>query len=347
MKKSFRERFMNKKVKAFGLVLAMAAFALAQEPAAPAAQPAENAAPAVAAEAPAEPAVAQNAAPAAAAPAETVEAEQAPVAEPAAEPAPAAEPVAETAEPVAEPEQYGDMPAPMAVRGVDASSVPYNEEPIAEPKAVRGKESPRATTEPVPMRFTFGAQAFLGTNTLYANDWDFDESYSGIAWKAGLFAIFPLNAYMMGFKIGVLYDHSDASATYIYSSDYTKEMNVKFKMDRISVPFLFTLKSPYSSFTLDFGAQVSIPVQDNFKYSYEYSADSTIKRSADMIDLDYRSSVDFALVLGLTIKANRYMSFDIRYECGFSNFYEDVPLVWRLNELTSSTLLLGLSFYAF
>jgi hypothetical protein len=239
------------------------------------------------------------------------------------------------------------MPAPMAVRGVDASSVPYNEEPIAEPKAVRGKESSRATTEPVPMRFTFGAQAFLGTNTLYANDWDFDESYSGIAWKAGLFAIFPLNAYMMGFKIGVLYDHSDASATYIYSSDYTKEMNVKFKMDRISVPFLFTLKSPYSSFTLDFGAQVSIPVQDNFKYSYEYSADSTIKRSADMIDLDYRSSVDFALVLGLTIKANRYMSFDIRYECGFSNFYEDVPLVWRLNELTSSTLLLGLSFYAF
>ena len=336
MKKSFRERFMNKKVKAFGLVLAMAAFALAQEPAAPAAQPAENAAPAVAAEAPAEPAVAENAAPEAAAPAETVEAEQAPVAEPAAEPAPAAEP-----------EQYGDMPAPMAVRGVDASSVPYNEEPIAEPKAVRGKESSRATTEPVPMRFTFGAQAFLGTNTLYANDWDFDESYSGIAWKAGLFAIFPLNAYMMGFKIGVLYDHSDASATYIYSSDYTKEMNVKFKMDRISVPFLFTLKSPYSSFTLDFGAQVSIPVQDNFKYSYEYSADSTIKRSADMIDLDYRSSVDFALVLGLTIKANRYMSFDIRYECGFSNFYEDVPLVWRLNELTSSTLLLGLSFYAF
>ena len=35
------------------------------------------------------------------------------------------------------------------------------------------------------------------------------------------------------------------------------------------------------------------------------------------------------------------------HSIGLSNFYEDVPLVWRLNELTSSTLLLGLSFYAF
>ena len=195
------------------------------------------------------------------------------------------------------------------------------------------------------MKFTFGGQAFIGTNTLFADDWSMDESYSGIAWKAGLFAIFPLNANMMGFKVGVLYDHSDASATY-YNVDFKKDMNVKFKMDRISLPFLFTLKSPYSSFTLDFGAQVSIPVRDRFKYSYGESSSSTEYHTADMIDLEYRNSVDFGLLLGLTIKANRYMSFDIRYECGFSNFYQDVPMAWRLNELTSSTLLLGLSFYA-
>ena len=344
MKKSFRERFMNKKVKAFGLVLAMAAFALAQEPAAPAAQPAENAAPAVAAEAPAEPAVAENAAPEAAAPAEAAEAQAVPAAEPVAEAAPAAEPAEEPAAPVVDPDQLGDMPAPVAVRGVDASASPYYEEPApAQPRAER--TSSRPASEPIPMKFTFGGQAFIGTNTLFADDWSMDESYSGIAWKAGLFAIFPLNANMMGFKVGVLYDHSDASATY-YNVDFKKDMNVKFKMDRISLPFLFTLKSPYSSFTLDFGAQVSIPVRDRFKYSYDESSSSTEYHTADMIDLEYRNSVDFGLLLGLTIKANRYMSFDIRYECGFSNFYQDVPMAWRLNELTSSTLLRGLSFYA-
>ena len=344
MKKSFRERFMNKKVKAFGLVLAMAAFALAQEPAAPAAQPAENAAPAVAAEAPAEPAVAENAAPEAAAPAEAAEAQAVPAAEPVAEAAPAEEPAEEPAAPVVDPDQLGDMPAPVAVRGVDASASPYYEEPApAQTRAER--TSSRPASEPIPMKFTFGGQAFIGTNTLFADDWSMDESYSGIAWKAGLFAIFPLNANMMGFKVGVLYDHSDASATY-YNVDFKKDMNVKFKMDRISLPFLFTLKSPYSSFTLDFGAQVSIPVRDRFKYSYDESSSSTEYHTADMIDLEYRNSVDFGLLLGLTIKANRYMSFDIRYECGFSNFYQDVPMAWRLNELTSSTLLLGLSFYA-
>lgn len=344
MKKAFMEGFMNKKVKAFGLVLAMAAFALAQEPAAPAAQPAENAAPAVAAEAPAEPAVAENAAPEAAAPAEAAEAQAVPAAEPVAEAAPAEEPAEEPAAPVVDPDQFGDMPAPVAVRGVDASASPYYEEPApAQPRAER--TSSRPASEPIPMKFTFGGQAFIGTNTLFADDWSMDESYSGIAWKAGLFAIFPLNANMMGFKVGVLYDHSDASATY-YNVDFKKDMNVKFKMDRISLPFLFTLKSPYSSFTLDFGAQVSIPVRDRFKYSYDESSSSTEYHTADMIDLEYRNSVDFGLLLGLTIKANRYMSFDIRYECGFSNFYQDVPMAWRLNELTSSTLLLGLSFYA-
>ena len=344
MKKAFMEGFMNKKLTAFGIVLAMAAFAMAQEPAAPAAQPAENAAPAVAAEAPAEPAVAENAAPEAAAPAEAVEAQPAPAAEPVAEAAPAAEPAEEPVAPVVEPDQFGDMPAPVAVRGVDASASPYYDEPApVQPKAE--KRSSRPVSEPIPMKFTFGGQAFLGTNTIFADDWNMDESYSGIAWKAGLFAIFPLNATMMGFKIAVLYDHSDASATY-YNVNFKRDMNIKFKMDRISVPLLFTLKSPYSSFTLDFGAQVSIPVQDRFKYSYEESS-GTEYHTADMIDLDYRNSVDFGLLLGLTIKANRYMSFDIRYECGVSNFYEDVPMDWRLNELTASTLLLGLSFYAF
>lgn len=337
---------MNMKLRAFGLVLVTAAFALAQEPAAaPAAEPAatevaapeaatESAPAAAPTEVAAEPAPVEQAAPA-----ETAEAPAEPqTAEPKA--APVEEPVAQTAEPA----DLGDMPAPVAVRGVDASATPYYDESAAKPK--KEPKSYRPAADLVPMKFTFGGQGFLGTNTLYANDWDSDESYSGIAWKAGLFAIFPLNEYMMGFKIGVLFDHSDASASYLYGANMNKEMSVKFKQDRISVPLLFTVKSPYSSFTLDFGAQISIPVQDEFGFLKEGSNDDMKWEWYDMMD-QYRQSPDFALLLGVTIKANRYMSFDIRYEFGFSNLYEGLPNGWRFNALTANTLLLGLSFYAF
>ena len=341
---------MNKKVTTLGIVMVSAVLAFAQAPAtAPAAQPAE--APAVAAEAPAEPApVAEAPAPApsdvVAAPVEQPAAESAPVVQE----APVAEPVEAQPAPVVESDLYGDMPAPVAVRGVDASTgeVYGNPAPVVVRKPAPRKAEYRPSRERVPMKFTFGAQGFIGMNTLYEDN-DYNESYSGVAWKVGAFALFPLNEYMMGFKIGALFDHSDASALYPYSNE--KEVRVKFKMDRISVPMLFVLKSPYSSFTIDFGAQVSIPVRDEFIYSYEmYNSDTKqtemTTRNADMIGLDYRASADFSLVLGLTIKANRYMSFDIRYEYGFSNFYENVPS-WRINELSSSTLLLGFSFYAF
>jgi hypothetical protein len=90
--------------------------------------------------------------------------------------------------------------------------------------------------------------------------------------------------------------------------------------------------------------QVSVPVQDTFKYSYEKADGTPVNGNADMIDLDYRNSMDFALLLGLSIKANNYLSFDIRYECGISNAYDGVP-GWRINELTSNTFLFGISFY--
>lgn len=350
------EGYMNKKVTTLGIVMVTAALAFAQAPAsAPAAQPADAAAPATAVEEPAAPAPAAEAP--APAPSEVV---AEPAEQPAVEPAPVlqetpvAAPVEAQAAPVTEADLYGDMPAPAAVRGVDPSTGEVYGAPAPAPVVRRTAPAARPaeyrpSSEPVPMKFTFGVQGFIGMNTLFSNDWDFDESYSGIAWKAGAFALFPLNEYMMGFKIGALFDHSDASALYPYSNE--KEVRVKFKMDRISVPMLFVLKSPYSSFTIDFGAQVSIPVRDEFIYSYEmYNSDTKqtemTTRNADMIGLDYRASADFSLLLGLTIKANRYMSFDIRYEYGFSNFYENVPS-WRINELSSSTLLLGFSFYAF
>ena len=344
---------MNTKMKSFGFVLALTAFAMAQD-AAPAAEPAAPAQ---------ETAAVQEAAPAEAAPAapaqepaaepqtvaqETAPAEPAPAPEAAPAPAPA-----ETAAPAQQPAPQpapvadeGDMPAPMAVRGVDAESQPvYGAQTTAPVETtVRETRVYRLKAEPIPMKFTFGVQGFAGMNSIFDNNWDFDESYDGVAWKAGLFAVIPLNEYTMGFRIGALYDHSDASATYSYGSNYSKEANVKFKMDRVSIPLLFMLKSMYSSFSFDFGMQVSVPVQDTFKYSYEKSNGDPVNGNADMIDLDYRNSMDFALLLGLSIKANNYLSFDIRYECGISNIYEGVP-GWRINEITANTFLFGISFY--
>lgn len=347
---------MNTKMKSFGIVLALAAFAMAQD-AAPAA---ETAAPAP------ETAAVQEAAPAEAAPAAPAQ-DPAAVTEPAAETAPEApqavaqetapaEPApapVETAAPAPQPEPQpapvadeGDMPAPKAVRGVDAESQPvYGAQTTAPVETtVRETRVYRLKAEPIPMKFSFGVQGFAGMNTLFDNNWDFEESYNGVAWKAGLFAVVPLNEYTMGFKLGALFDHSEASASYSYGSDYSKEAHVKFKMDRVTIPLLFMLKSMYSSFSFDFGMQVSVPVQDTFKYSYEKADGTPVNGNADMIDLDYRNSMDFALLLGLSIKANNYLSFDIRYECGISNAYDGVP-GWRINELTSNTFLFGISFY--
>ena len=339
---------MNTKIKSFGFVLALTAFAMAQE----AAPVADAAAPA------AEPAVAAPAPEATEAPIEEekVATEETPSATPEAT-APASQETSEVAAqepapteqvaPAAEPESVNDaMPAPKAVRGVDAEAQPVYAEaqPAPAPVAVPETRVYRIKADPVPMKFTFGAQGFIGTNTLFDNNWDYSESYSGIAWKAGLFAVIPLNEYTMGFKIGALFDYSDASATYLYGSGYNDEAQVKFKQQRITVPLLFMLKSTYSNFSFDFGVQFSVPVQDEFKYSYEKSDGTPVSGNADMIDLDYRSSMDFAMLLGLCIKANRYMSFDIRYEFGFSNLYDSVP-GWRINDLTTSTLLFGLSFY--
>jgi len=379
-------------MKTFGFVLAAAALVFAETAAPVTATPSAAPAPEAVATAPAPEAVAPQQAPAVAAPApenapaaagnaapqqapaeavatspapEAVAPQQAPAeaspatAEnaPAPENAPAASPAeaSPVAERPAEEPLPEEMPAPMAVRGVDPEAEPVYAEreplPPREPRPapvepeVRKARVYRVQAEPVPMKFTFGAQGFIGTNTLYDSNWDFDESYSGIAWKAGLFAVIPLNDYTMGFRIGALYDYSDASASYFYGENYSQEAHVKFKMQRISVPMLFMLKSMYSTFSFDFGVQFSVPVVDNFKYSYDGSDGTPVNGNADMIDLDYRSSMDFALLLGLSIKANRYMSFDIRYECGFSNLYDSVP-GWRINDLTSNTLLFGISFYA-
>lgn len=303
----------------------------------------------------AEEAVAENSAPAAPEPgaaevtapgtAESVESAPQP-AEPVVEPAaePVADAVAEPAPTEAEPVMDGEVPAPRAVRGVPADA------PAGYPYAEEAKPAPEAPAfrrpDPVPMTFSAGVQAFIGMSNLYDNNWDLNESYDGVEWKAGAFVLIPLNEYTMGFRIGAFYSRSETSASYAYTSDLSKEAHVKFKQDKVDVPLLFVLKPTYSRFTIDMGAQVSIPVRDEFKYSYEKSNGDQVNRKADMIDLDYRASMDFALVFGFSIRANKYLSFDLRTDCGFSNNYEGVP-GWRINDLTRTSLMLGLSIYAF
>jgi hypothetical protein len=291
--------------------------------------------------------VAEEQAPATSAPA-AVEAAAPAAEEPAAPPAVAetpAEPVQEPApEAVSSPVVEGDeVPAPMAVRGVPADApagYPYAEQPQSAAAPARHK------LEPVPMAFSAGVQAFVGMSNLYDNNWSLTESYDGAEWKAGAFVLIPLNEYTMGFRLGAFYSRSETSASYAYSSDYSKEAHLKFKQDRVDVPLLFVLKPSYSRFMIDLGAQVSFPVRDVFKYSYEKSNGEQVSKKADMIDLDYRASMDFALVFGFSIRANQYISFDLRTDCGFSNSYEGVP-GWRINDLSRTSLLLGLSIYAF
>ena len=334
---------MNITMKTLGIAFALAAAVFAVEPATPPA-PSEEA-PAVEQGAPeaAEPAV-EAAAPAPEATAEPAPAEAASVEPPAEQPAPA-EPVAEPAmEAAAEPEMEGEMPAPKAVRGVPADApagYPYAE-PARKAPPMPGPRRP----EPVPMEFSAGVQAFVGMSNLYDNNWDLNESYDGAEWKAGAVVLFPLNEYTMGFRLGVFYSRSETSASYAYSSDYSKEAHLKFKQDRIDVPVLFVLKPTYSRFTIDMGAQVSFPVRDVFKYSYEKSNGEQVNKKADMIDLEYRASMDFALVFGFSVRANKYVSFDVRTDCGFSNIYEGVP-GWRINDLTRTAMMLGFSVYAF
>ena len=335
---------MNITTKTLGIALALAAAVFAAEqatPAAPAPEAAalEQSAPEATAAEPAAPA--PEAAPATEpAPAEAASAEQ-----PAAEPVPA-EPVAEPAEEATAPAPAMDeeVPAPRAVRGVPADA------PAGYPYAETAKKAPPAPAyrrpDPVPMTFSVGAQAFVGMSNLYDNNWDLNESYDGAEWKAGAVVLIPLNEYTMGFRLGVFYSRSETSASYAYSADYTKEAHLKFKQDRIDVPVLFVLKPTYSRFTIDMGAQVSFPVRDVFKYSYEKSEGNQVNKKADMIDLEYRSSMDFSLVFGFSIRANKYVSFDVRTDCGFSNLYEGVP-GWRINDLTRTAMMLGFSIYAF
>ena len=357
---------MNHKISGILSVLALSAFAFAQAPeAAPAAAPAAET-----------PAVAEQAA----APAEQAAPEAAPaaVAEQPAAPAADANANAAAAAPAAE-----EAPAPVAVRG---GEVPAQEPAVAAPAPTETKTvtkivyQPVYTTEPtavrnpeytpvqtvyvaqnpgkdtvtfdelrgfVPVKTLIGLQGAVGSYIISSNRDSYDgfEDYYGLTWRVGAFTVFPLTEYTVGLRLGVLYEQSEASTTETYpsSSHPSNSIKVKFKQRKIDLPVLFAFKSPRSTFMFEVGTQMSFPIKDEFKVSY---TDESYK--LDMIDKDYRKMLDWDLVIGFAVRANKYVGLDFQINGGFSEMYDCEKVeydLFNLNSLSASSFMLGLSFY--
>jgi len=355
-------------LKYVGIVSAIAlSAAFAQEPAA---------APAVVAPAP----VAE--APAAEVPAAEAPAAEAPAAE-AADVAVAPKAVrGESAEPAAAPAAAAEVAAPAAAAEVAASAAAETvaEPVVTAPKAVRGESAeprtvyyeavysrpdgvpvrtlyvaPRAQKDTtsldelmglVPMQFKIGAFGSIGSYYMSGDKWDGD-SYSGVTWRAGITSIVPLNQYTMGVKLGVLFEKSEASDCYNYydNDDQKTPVNFSFRQMKIDIPVLFTFKASTSNFYFDLGAQASVPLKDKLKVSYKHD-DTSIKTRTDMIDEDKRKSVDWSLVFGFSVMANKYLSIDIHGDLGLSDLYNESDSFYSL-DLSSSAFTLGVTFYPF
>lgn len=346
---------MNQKLSGILSVLALSAFAFAQAPeAAPAAAPAAET-PAVAEQAAAP---AEQAAPEAA-PAAVAEQPAAPAAAPAAEEAPA--PVAVRGGEVPAQEPAVAAPAPTETKTV--TKVIYQPVYTTEPTAVRNPEytpvqtvyvaqAPGKDTVTfdelrgfVPVKTLVGLQGAVGSYIVSSNRDSYDgfEDYYGLTWRVGAFTIFPLTEYTVGLRLGVLYEQSEASTTETYGVNSVESIKAKFKQRKIDVPVLFAFKSPRSTFMFEVGTQMSFPIKDEFKVSY---TDASYK--LDMIDKDYRKMLDWDLVIGFAVRANKYVGLDFQINGGFSEMYDCEKAdynVFNLNSLSASSFMLGLSFY--
>ena len=68
----------------------------------------------------------------------------------------------------------------------------------------------------------------------------------------------------------------------------------------------------------------------------------------DMIDKDYRKMLDWDLVIGFAVRANKYVGLDFQINGGFSEMYDCEKVeydLFNLNSLSASSFMLGLSFY--
>lgn len=369
---------MNLKVSGIISVLALAAAVFA----APQAQPAANAAPAAANAAPAQ----EAAAPAAT---ETAAAEPAPAAEQAAASIEAASTEAASAEstpaeaPAAEAAPTEEAAAPTAVRGGEvpaASSAPAPEQEAApaaaapaptqtvvyrtvyssEPVELSGTKVHTVYVTPteaqvstsfddlrglIPMKWSLGVQGFIGSYHMYSSYSDdyYLHDYDGLTWRAGLTGIIPVTQYTIGVKVAALFEQSEAKA-----SGHTARYSLKgkFKQRKVDVPVLFAFKAPRSSLMFEIGTQASMAIKDEFKATIDGKSSRI-----DMIDKDFRNTIDWDIVCGFSIMANQYLGFDFRFNIGISNLYDtdnsESMKLFEVDDLSSTSFLLGASFYLF
>jgi hypothetical protein len=373
---------MNLRVSGIISVLALAAAVFAAPQAQPAATP-ENTGPA--AEAPTADAIqapADAATPAAEAP-------QASAAESVAEaPANAAEPAAETiaaespAEPAADAATVEEAPAPMAVRGGEApaqtqeaaapATAPaptkrvvyqtvYSPEPVelsggrvhtvyvtqsASPDTIDFDELRGL----VPLKLTLGLQGFVGSYHLYStyNDDYYVNDYNGLTWRAGLFGVIPVNQYSIAVKVAALFEQSEAKAS--GSSRQYPTLKGKFKQRKIDVPVIFGFKAPRSTLMFEIGTQASFAIKDEFRTTIDNSVEKKTSK-LDMMDKDFRSTMDWDILCGFSIMANRFIGFDFRFDVGISTLYDsdnsEAMKLFNVDDLSTMSFILGASFYIF
>lgn len=248
-------------------------------------------------------------------------------------------------------------PTPTAVRRADANTVPpvtYYNTAYAPVQTVYVAGEPNGDTITldelrgyVPFKVAFGVQGFLGSFALTDYDY-YDDSFFDLSLRLGLTSILPLNKYTVAMKIGAIYEQSKATNTIYYfdrSANAEYSYHVSFKQRRVNFPVLFSFKSPRSNIMFDFGAQLSLAFYDKLHYSYN---DGTKHEDTiDMIDEDYRNSLDWSLVLGMEFRVNKNVALNFRFDYGLNCLYNsfDGDYIIKVDELTSSAFLVGLTFY--
>ncbi len=195
------------------------------------------------------------------------------------------------------------------------------------------------------MKWSLGVQGFIGSYHMYSSysdDYNLHD-YDGLTWRAGLAGIIPVTQYTIGVKVAALFEQSEAKAS-AHTPKYT--LKGKFKQRKVDVPVLFAFKAPRSSLMFEIGTQASIAIKDEFRATIDGKTSKL-----DMIDKDYRNTIDWDIVCGFSIMANRYLGFDFRFNIGISNLYDtdnsDAMKLFEVDDLSSTSFLLGASFYIF
>lgn len=204
--------------------------------------------------------------------------------------------------------------------------------------------------EPVNFRFTWGFlfsvgyKAILGSidygKFYFANDVeDSTKFFQGAPIQLGAVAWIPLNEYNFALRMGVLFE-----STYLFckkdlffddpeNPGNLKKERGRILQGRIAFPLVIAMKTRTSPFMFELGAQIAIPIVDKYE-------------SVDLIDNDFRASIDVALLLGAHAFINQYVALDLLWEIQRSKVYYDDFLV-GVSDIMAVGIKLGVVFTPF